>query len=134
MNIIDISEISKLIKFIEDKNVLSFKLGDNLNHVKKYFTGLDFNEIKNKYFYLLSYMNVEYTFINNSLNTIQIEIDKPSGNCIKIADFSYDSILSELKTNKIPITKEAKGELIILEQNVKLIFNNDYLVEIYFLS
>ncbi|CAA0149636.1 conserved hypothetical protein [Tenacibaculum maritimum] len=102
--------------------------------ITKYFTGLDFNEIKNKYFYLLSYMNVEYTFINNLLDTIQIEIDKPSGNCIKIADFSYDSILSELKTNKIPITKEAKGELIILEQNVKLIFNNDYLVEIYFLS
>ncbi|CAA0149516.1 hypothetical protein DPIF89300162_10104 [Tenacibaculum maritimum] len=36
MNVIDISEISKLIKFIEDKNVLSFKLGDNLKHVKKY--------------------------------------------------------------------------------------------------
>jgi hypothetical protein len=119
------------LDFIKNPLFNNLKLGEKISQVLEYIKDEKYNEIKNKYFHLISIGNVELTFINEKLQKLHFEVNKPilKKYNFQIIDFN---LVKEIITNsEIKIDEIIENEFIGFEK-VKFYFEDSKLIDLYF--
>lgn len=126
-----IINFDNFLDFLKNPSFNKFKLGDEISKVLEIIKNEKYNEIKNKYFHMISIGNLELTFINGKLHKLHFEINKPvlKNYIFQISDFV--SIKEIITNSRIKIEEIIENEFIRLEK-VKLYFDNNNLIDLYF--